>query len=84
MHHIDGDDVTYFCFSEVGTNTEAVTVPNSTTSGVDETDDAITSVVYNTKMNTVIMSADIVSGNKSPKIFARVNPVLPVHKNPVT
>ena len=84
MLHSDGDDITDFGFSQAGTNTEAVHVPNSTTSGVDETDDAIISVVSDTNANTGMKFSDIVRGNQSPKSVVRVNPVLPVQKNPVT
>ena len=80
MHHSDGDDVTDFGFFQVGTNTEAVPVPNSTTLGVDETDDTITSMVDDTKMKTGMNFADIVRGNQSPKSVARVNPFIPDQK----
>ena len=80
LHHRYGYDVTDFGFCQVGTKTEAVPVPNSTTSAVDEMDDAITSMVDDTKMKTGMNFSDIVRGNQSPKSVARVNPFLPVYK----
>ena len=62
MNQSDGDDVTAFSFCQLGNNTEAVSVPKSTTSGVDET-----SVVADTKIKTGIMFADIVRGNQYHK-----------------
>ena len=84
VHHSDGDYVTNFGFCQVGTNTEAVPVPNYTTLGLDETDEAIMSKVADTKTKTRMEFSDIVHGNQPPKSVARVNPVLPIHKNPVT
>ena len=84
VHHSDVDDVTDFDFFQVVTNTGAVLVPKPTTLGVDDTDDVITSVVADIKMNTGMTFANIVHGNQSLKSVARVNPVLPIHKKPVT
>ena len=47
-------------------------------------DDAITSVVADTKINTGMTFADIFCGNQPPKSVAKVNPVLPIQKNPTT
>ena len=84
VHQSDGDDVTNFGFCQVVTNTESVTEPNYTMSGVDKTDEDITSVVTDTNMSTGVIFADIVHGHQSPKSVERFNPVLTVQKNPVT
>ena len=56
---------------------------NPTTSGVDEKDYSITSVVADNRMNTVTSFADIVRGNQSLKSVLRVNPVIPAQNKPV-
>ena len=83
VHHSDGDDVTYFGFCQVGTYTDEVPVLNSTTSVVDEKDDATTSVVSDNSMKTGMTFAYIVYRNQSPKKVARVNPVIPAQQNHV-
>ena len=54
-------------FCQVETNIEAVTVPNTTKSGVDETYYAITPVDADAKMKMGTMFADIFHGKQSPK-----------------
>ena len=84
VHHCDGYDVKTFGFCQVETNIEAVTVPNPTKSGVDETDYTITPMDDDTKMKMGTTFAYIVHGKQSPKSAARVNLVLLVKNNPVT
>ena len=67
MHHSDVDNVVDFCFYQVGTNTYKVPMLNPTTSVVDENYEATTSVVADNRMKTVMMFADILRGNQSPK-----------------
>ena len=66
VHHCDGYDVKTFGFCQVETNIEAVTVPNPTKSGVDETDYAITPVDDDTKMRMGTTFSYIVHGNSPP------------------
>ena len=54
---------------------------NPTTSGVDEKDDATTSVFSDNRMNTGMIFAEIVRGNKSSKSVTKVNSVIPAQKN---
>ena len=56
---------------------------NPTMSGVDEMDDATTSVVVDNKMKTLIKFPAIVHGNLPPKSVSRVNPIKPDHKKHV-
>ena len=56
---------------------------NPTTSGVYDKYDATTSLVYDNRMKTGMMFADIVCGNQSPKSVTRVNPVITSQKNHV-
>ena len=80
VHHSNGDDVTDFGFCQVGTHTDEVPMLDPTTSGVDEKDDATTSVVADNSMKTGMVFLDIVHGNQSPKSVARVNPVIHAQK----
>ena len=77
VHHHNGDDVANFGFCQVVTGTDEVAMLNPTTLGVDEKDDATTSVVLDNRMKTGIKFVDIVCGNQSPKSVAGNNPVIP-------
>ena len=67
VHHSDGYNVADFGFCQVGNHTDNVPILNTTTSGVDEKDDATTSMVVDNMMNTGMEFVDIVRGNRSPK-----------------
>ena len=83
LHHSDGDDINNFGFWQVGINIESIPLTNPTTSGVDEMDDAIISMVTGTKTKTGITFDYIVHVNHPPKSVARFNPILPVHNKPM-
>ena len=67
MPYSNGDNVTDFGFCQVGTHTAEVPMLKSTTPGGDEKDESTTSMVYDNRMKTGMMFADIVRGNQSPK-----------------
>ena len=77
VHHINVENVAYFGFFQVVTHTENFTMLNPTTSGVEKKGDSTRCMVANNRINTGMAFADIVRGNQSPKLVARVNPVIP-------